>query len=203
MVVFVANSCVIFQLQLFGQLLPQWGVAVWFWMLLFGSGDQLCNPLPALLWDVACLCVYSLRVWCWDFSPLPCPLFPGQVQCSTHALCCLCLVTVHCFFCSFIGEGYQFAKGLCWFMFLGVDMWVLCGAWHSPVCSANWCTPGLEQVVALCPFENQAICLLHFIINIYYLYKEVSLWHFIHEYNEIWSYHPFITFLILLLLSFS
>jgi hypothetical protein len=46
--------------------------AVQFWMLLSGSGDQLCHPLTALLWAVAfhppalsfcCLsCVYLLRV---------------------------------------------------------------------------------------------------------------------------------------------
>jgi hypothetical protein len=28
--------------------------AVRFWMLLTGSGDELCDPLPALLWGVAC-----------------------------------------------------------------------------------------------------------------------------------------------------
>jgi hypothetical protein len=27
--------------------------AVWFWMLLFGSGDHLCDPLPALLRGMA------------------------------------------------------------------------------------------------------------------------------------------------------
>jgi hypothetical protein len=27
--------------------------AVHFWMLLSGSGDELCDPLPALLWGVA------------------------------------------------------------------------------------------------------------------------------------------------------
>jgi hypothetical protein len=46
---------------------------VWFLMLLSGSGDQLCNPLPALLCGVAyhwpalslpCLsCVCLWRVW--------------------------------------------------------------------------------------------------------------------------------------------
>jgi hypothetical protein len=49
--------------------------AVQFWMLLSGSGDQLCVPLSALLWGVAyhllafslcCLsCVYLLVVQGW------------------------------------------------------------------------------------------------------------------------------------------
>jgi hypothetical protein len=45
---------------------------LWFWMLLSGSGDQLCDLLPALLWGVAyclptvslycCFCVYLLSL---------------------------------------------------------------------------------------------------------------------------------------------
>jgi hypothetical protein len=35
--------------------------AVWLWVLLTGSGDELCDPLPALLWGVAdCLLALAL-----------------------------------------------------------------------------------------------------------------------------------------------
>jgi hypothetical protein len=44
-----ADSCVTTQLQLFGQLLPQWSGAVQVWMLSCGSGDQLYDLLPAML----------------------------------------------------------------------------------------------------------------------------------------------------------
>jgi hypothetical protein len=68
-----ANSCVIFQLQLFGQLFPQQGETVQFWILPSGSGDQLCDPLPALLWRwLIAVFVY------WEFSPgslILCPVF--------------------------------------------------------------------------------------------------------------------------------
>jgi hypothetical protein len=68
-----ADSCVILQLQLFGQLLPQQGGAVQFWVLLSGSGDQFCGPLPFLLWGVA----YHL------------------LALSLHCLYCVCLLIVH------------------------------------------------------------------------------------------------------------
>jgi hypothetical protein len=71
-----ADSCVILQLQWFGQLLPHRGEGVLFWMLLPDSGEQPCDPLPALLQGVAyhlptlslhCLsCVYLLWVLCSD-----------------------------------------------------------------------------------------------------------------------------------------
>jgi hypothetical protein len=46
----LADSCVIFQLQLLCQLLPQQGEAVQVWMLPSGSRDQLYSPQVALLW---------------------------------------------------------------------------------------------------------------------------------------------------------
>jgi hypothetical protein len=46
-----APSAVLDRLQFTACFSILWGS--WFWMLLSGSGDQLCDPLPALLWVVA------------------------------------------------------------------------------------------------------------------------------------------------------
>jgi hypothetical protein len=94
--------------------------AAQFWMLLSGSGDQLCrDSLPALLWGVAycpplsllepflCLFTESLGM----FSSLPCTLSPVQVQHSTQPLCCLCLITVRCLFSSFVGGRVSLHRG--------------------------------------------------------------------------------------------
>jgi hypothetical protein len=110
---------------------------VWCWMLLSGSGDHLCDPLPSLLWAMAChppalslcclSCVYLLRVcslplllWCM-FSIPPTPLS------------CLCLITVHSLFFSFV-RGIRLPRGC-----VGLCSHVVCDA-------PTWC------VVLLCSF---------------------------------------------------
>jgi hypothetical protein len=55
----LADSCVNLQLQLFGQLFSQWGGAFQFWLLPYGLGDQLCNPLPALFGGGLSLCLFT------------------------------------------------------------------------------------------------------------------------------------------------
>jgi hypothetical protein len=74
----------------------QFSWAVWFLVLLSGSRDQVSDPLPALLWRIACCllalspcclsCVYLVKVWCWKFSSFPCLLSLEQVHHSTHSL---------------------------------------------------------------------------------------------------------------------
>jgi hypothetical protein len=99
---FPGDSCVILQLQLFGQLLPQHGGAVKFWMLPSGSGDQLCDPLPALHWS----CLFTVFVQHWEFISLPHPLSWGQVQCSTCPLFCPSFISVRHLFFSFAEQFF-------------------------------------------------------------------------------------------------
>jgi hypothetical protein len=70
-----ADSFVTLQLQLLGQLLPQWGVVVHVWMLPSGSGDQLCSPLVALLGGGFLLCFFT-GISNWGLISLP-PSFSG------------------------------------------------------------------------------------------------------------------------------
>jgi hypothetical protein len=62
---------------LLGQLLPQWGVAVWVCILSSGSGEQLCSPPAVLLWSW----VFTVLDY-WGFISLPHPLSQGQGQWS-------------------------------------------------------------------------------------------------------------------------
>jgi hypothetical protein len=78
-------------------------------MLLSGSGDQLCNPLPALLWKWLVSVFVS-----WDFHTgglflCPVPFLWGRL-CPTCPLCWLCFIAVCCLLFSFAG---QFCFGCC------------------------------------------------------------------------------------------
>jgi hypothetical protein len=117
----------------------QWGGTVQFWMLLSGSGDQLFNPLLALLWDVACCCVCSLRVQCWEFSFLSHPLSVGQVQHSTVPLHYPCLISVHCVLFQFGGA---------------VRFWMLLFGSGVHLCDP---LPALLWEVVCCPTSTQAL----------------------------------------------
>jgi hypothetical protein len=62
----------------------QFSGAVWFWMLLAGSGDHFCDLLPALLWRVAyylpALSLYCLSCVSSVLRLAPCP--SPSLQCS-------------------------------------------------------------------------------------------------------------------------
>jgi hypothetical protein len=123
-----------------------WG-AVWFWMLLSGSGDQLFDPLPALVWRVYyrtpalnlhCLsCVYLMRVHCWVYLLAP-PPFSG-VGSVFHPSPLLSVfdyssLFVFQFYCG-EDQSAQGCNGLC---SQRVVRGFLCGAWCSSVCCVNW-----------------------------------------------------------------
>jgi hypothetical protein len=79
-------------------------------MLPSGSGDQFCDPLPALHWRW----LISVFVY-WEFSTgslflCLAPLSLGYVQCANCLFRWLCLNTVHCLFFSFV---VQFGFGWC------------------------------------------------------------------------------------------
>jgi hypothetical protein len=97
----LADSCVTLQLQLFGQLLLQWGGEVQVWMLASGSGDLLCSPLAALFWRW----LFSVFVY-WNFHDGRLFLCPVLILWSRFSvpispLCCLFVIMVCCLFFSF------------------------------------------------------------------------------------------------------
>jgi hypothetical protein len=133
---------------LFGQHLPQQGVAIQFQILPSVSRDWLhdpplshfgrlaCGATPAL--SLCCFsCICSLKVQHWEFSILPHPHSLGQVQCSTPT--------------STVGVRLQFPVydfEFCWAgggsVCPGTEMdyvpgeWgVMCYGWCSPVHSAD------------------------------------------------------------------
>jgi hypothetical protein len=71
----------VFQQQLFSQLLPQWGVAVWVCILSSGSRKQLCRPPAFLLWSW----IFAVLTY-WELFPLSCPLSLGQGQRSVSQI---------------------------------------------------------------------------------------------------------------------
>jgi hypothetical protein len=99
-----AESCATLQLQLFGQLLPQHGGAVqfWVWPLVqeISSAIHYCLALEVAF---CCVCLLCFCAGIYFFAPPP---SLGQVQCSINSLC----MTVHCLFFSFEG---QFSFGCC------------------------------------------------------------------------------------------
>jgi hypothetical protein len=123
---------------------------VWLWMLLTGSGDELCGPLPALFQAVA---YYLLAVGTsafpafvyWKFHRdqfLAPPPFSGALS-TTLSLCCVLvfssLFSVQFFFSFFVGRAVSLPRVLCWFI-PGVAGGISHGALCSPVLYAE-CLP--------------------------------------------------------------
>jgi hypothetical protein len=102
--IFPADICVVLQLQLFGQLLPQQGgdssilnAALW-----FRKSALQSTTCPAL--EVAYCCVFLLGFLLWEFISLLCPFF--EISCVLPPpLHCLCFITVCCLFFRFSGFG--------------------------------------------------------------------------------------------------
>jgi hypothetical protein len=112
--------------------------AVQFWMLLSGSGDHLCDPLPALLLRVAyclptlslccCSCVYLLIVCCWVYI-LASPPFSGAGS-ACHLPSPLSVLNYSSLIFSFLGEVISLPRGcasLCSWGWIGESNMV-CGA---------------------------------------------------------------------------
>jgi hypothetical protein len=121
-------------------------------MLSSGPGNQLWDPLLALLWKEACClsCVCSLRVHWWEFNSLPCPLSLGQVQYSIPSLLPV-LDYSSLFMCfSFVGGwgGFSLSGSRTCLCSQGVVRGVTRGAWCSPVCLPIHMQAGLVPVVA-------------------------------------------------------
>jgi hypothetical protein len=112
--------------------------AVWLWVLLTGSGDDLCDLLPALLHGLAplpsCLFSFCLLIVCTEINSLLLPLSLVYFQHSWFLCCCARLQFTVCYS-VFLGRG-QSTQGLFWFI-PGVDAMILHDAWHSPVCSVK------------------------------------------------------------------
>jgi hypothetical protein len=92
-----------------------------------------------------CVCLLGFQ-----FISLACPLSVGQVVFHLSPL--LSVFYYSSLFVIQLCRGYQYAQGLCWFMFLGVDKGVLCDAWcvvlHLFVLSIDAQT-GLEPAVVV------------------------------------------------------
>jgi hypothetical protein len=131
--------------------------SLWFWMLLIGSGDQLCDPLPAMLWGVGnhlpalilCChyCVYLLRVQSWVLL-IALPIFSDAgLVChpsTPHCAVCARLQFTVCF--SVLLEGIRLpwgCAGLCSWGWIGSP--VFCGV-HLFVLSIDT-QAGLEPAV--------------------------------------------------------
>jgi hypothetical protein len=125
---------------------------IWLWVLLTGSGDELCGLLPALLQTVAyhppavsppAFPAICLLIVCVEISSLPHPpspvsalfVFLPPLLCASFQFIVYC--TVFCF--CWGGWGVSLPRGLCWFI-SGVAGGMLSDAWHSPVWSAK-CLP--------------------------------------------------------------
>jgi hypothetical protein len=92
-----ADFCVFLQLQLFSQLLSQWGGAVQFCIWPPGSGDQLCDPLPSLIWRWLLAIFVYWDFWAGNLFLWLAPFLWGGL-CSTHPFLCLCFIIVHFWF---------------------------------------------------------------------------------------------------------
>jgi hypothetical protein len=141
MLFFPADSCVILQLQLFGQLLPQQGWTVRFWMLPPGSGDQFCDPLSALLSRWLISSVYSLRAQCWEFSSLPHPLSLRHVQCPT--------LSVFNYSSLFV---FQFCRAVPFWMVLSGSGDPLCDPLPALLWGVSYCLPALSLHCLSCVY---------------------------------------------------
>jgi hypothetical protein len=73
----LASFSFVFQWQLLSPFLPQWGVAVYIWVLSSVSRHQLCSPLAILIWNW----VFTVLVY-WGLVSLPHTLSLGQDQWS-------------------------------------------------------------------------------------------------------------------------
>jgi hypothetical protein len=126
--------------------------AIWLWVLLTGSGDELCGPLPALFQTVAyhpptvSPPAFPALVY-WKFMQIsaPCPLSFSGVLSASCPLCCVLVFSsllIVLFF--FFAGGSQSAQGamLVYTTGLGIPS----DAWHSPVWLSNVSQAGLEQV---------------------------------------------------------
>jgi hypothetical protein len=127
-------------------------------MLLTGSGDELCGPLPALFQAAAyhlalcqpfCLSSLCLLRVCMEISLLP--LLPSLVCLHHPTPCVVCSFLVHCllfsffFFFFFAGWRVSLPRGLCWFI-PRVAEGILHNALCSPVGLPNVSQAGLEPV---------------------------------------------------------
>jgi hypothetical protein len=128
-----------------------WGV-VWLWMLLTGSGDKFCGPLPALFQAAAYhppaiipsafpVFVYWKFLWrsapCFSFPSLVCLQHPTPSASCSFLFPCLLFSFFFFFFFFFVEQGFSLSRGLCWFI-PGVAMRIP----HDACCS----TVGLPDV---------------------------------------------------------
>jgi hypothetical protein len=126
------------------------------WMLLTGSGDEFCGPLPALF--QAWLIILPLAVnpsafpaicllkMCGDQLLAP-PSFFGALI-APCPLCCVLVfsslfIQFFVLFCFFLQQRVSLPWGLCWFI-PGVAGGIPCDAWCSSVALPNVSQTGLE-----------------------------------------------------------
>jgi hypothetical protein len=123
------------------------------WMLLTGSGDELCGPLPALFQAAAYHLpavgpsAFPVFIY-WNFMRRSAPCLPASPMCLLHPTSSVvCSFSVPCLLFSFFfcGVGVSLPSGLCWFI-PGVTGGIPCGAWCSPVGLWNVSQAGLESV---------------------------------------------------------
>jgi hypothetical protein len=112
--------------------------AVWFWRLLSGSGDDLCDLLPSLLWGVAI--AYPLSVFtafplftdslALRLAPRPPPF--SVVLSVFHSPSLLSALDYSSLLFSSVG-GISLPRGCAGLFSWGVDRGGPLGTWHSPV----------------------------------------------------------------------
>jgi hypothetical protein len=116
--------------------------AIWLWVLLTGSGDDLCDCyLPCFReWLITHLLLVFLPFQHFftdssaEISSLPLPLSPLHFQWS-HPFCCV-LDYSSLFIVQFFWWRVCLPRGLCWFI-PGVAGGIPSDAWCSPVWSAE------------------------------------------------------------------
>jgi hypothetical protein len=126
--------------------------AIWLWILLTSSGDELCGSLAALLQAVAYhLPTLGLSAFQplfaesknWKETLAPCSPLPFCCALSVFLPPLLCVsfqFIVYCFFVFFfLARGDQSAQGAM-LVYPRVAGGIPCDTWHSPVCFAK-CLP--------------------------------------------------------------
>jgi hypothetical protein len=119
--------------------------AVWFWMLVSGSGDPLlpCFREWLITHSLSAFADILVFIYWWfgaEFSSLPHPFlwcrFSIPPAPSISMLDYSSIFVIH-----FCGRGISLPRG---FMITGVVRGFLSGVWCSPVCSVNWYTGRFE-----------------------------------------------------------